>query len=504
MKLLLVNTPINVRDTLGNFSSIYDTLKMVPSGLSYLAAVARENGIDVRILDQYAESLSMDRVVERIRDFSPDLIGYSSTTPNFYSAISLIRDVRQQFPDILTVMGGQHASFFPEKTVADEAVDFAIRDEGEYPLVALCKAIEKGDGDYSGISGLSFTGPSGPVHNPKIDSIDVDSLPFPAYDLLPMHLYSSPSYTKFAMPCFQMVASRGCPFRCTYCINAELDIAARYRKRNVDSILDEIEMLIHDFGAKQIQFWDPIFPLGQKHAHEFCGKLIARGLHKKIVWNCTTRAETLNEEVIKLMYKAGCRGVGFGIESGVPELLEMVNKKTNLDKVREVCKIARKTGLVVAGAFILGFPDETPEMTRQTIDFAKSLDIHYAQFSIMVPYPGTPLYEQLKAKGEVRAPEEQDFIRFNQSIGLTDVEPLFVPKGRTSADLANWQKKAYPEFYFRPIMVWRHLPHLHISTISGMVRSFAAVLIVAVKRHLEVFAKLTKRQTVVDFQKGDS
>ena len=428
----------------------------------------------------------------------------SSTTPNYYSAISLLRDVRKKFPHILTVMGGQHPSNFPDETLADEAVDFVIRDEGESPLVALCEAIEKGVSEYSNIPGLSYEGLDGRVHNPKTATLDVNALPFPAYDLLPMHLYSSPSYTKFAMPCYQMVASRGCPYRCTYCVNAELDINALYRKRDVDSVLDEMEVLIRDFGAKQVQFWDPIFPLGRKHAYEFCEKLMARGLHKKIIWSCTTRAETLSEDVIKLMYKAGCRGLGFGLESGVPELLAMVQKKTDLGKVRDICRIARKAGLIVAGSFILGFPDETPAMTRQTLDFAKSLDLHYAQFSIMVPYPGTPLYDQLKAKGELRAPEEHDFIRFNQSIGLTDVEPFFVPKGRTAVELSEWHKRAYAEFYIRLTLVWRHLPHLRWSIVLGMIRSFLAIARVAVRCRVEDLVRLTGSARIYNFMRERS
>jgi len=138
--------------------------------------------------------------------------------------------------------------------------------------------------------------------------------------------------------------------------------------------------------------------------------------------------------------------------------------------------------LVVASGFILGFPGETREMTMHTIDFAKSLDIHYAQFSIMVPYPGTPLFDQLKARGEIPDVRENDFSCYNQNIGNTDLEPVFVPKGRTADELKKLQKKAYAEFYLRPKMVWMHLRHINASRLLGILRSFFAVLKLAIWR----------------------
>ena len=481
MRLLLINTPINSHDILGKFEKIYDDLKMIPIGISYLASVARENGIEVNILDQYAECLSMDSIVERIKRFQPDIVGYGSTTPNYYAAIGLLRKIRKIFPNVKTVMGGQHPSIFPEKVLEDPKVDFVIRDEGEYSLVALCKAIENNE-DYSSVDGLSYKSESGIiVHNRPVSSIALDDLPWPAYDLLPMHLYSSPSYTRFRMPVYQISASRGCPNSCSYCINAELNIAARYRKRKINDVLDEIEMLIEKYGAKQIQLWDPIFPLGKKHTFEFCDKLIERGLHKKIVWNSTTYADLLTEEMLDAMAASGCKGLGFGIESGVTDLLKSVNKKTDLEKTREICRLATKKGIVVAGAFILGFPGETEVMSKQTIEFAKSLDIHYAQFSIMVPYPGTPLYKNLIEKGEMLSCGEDDYVRYNQSVGLTDLDPVYVPKGRTADELKASQKKAYTKFYFRPKLVWMHLPHLRIQLLGRMMKSLYAIIKLTIK-----------------------
>jgi magnesium-protoporphyrin IX monomethyl ester (oxidative) cyclase len=237
-----------------------------------------------------------------------------------------------------------------------------------------------------------------------------------------------------------------------------------------------MEMLIDKYNARQIQFWDPIFPLGEKHAAAFCEGVIRRGLHKKIIWNSTTRAETLTEETIKLMAKAGCKGLGFGIESGVQELLQSVGRRQDLEKIRRACTLSKKNGIVVVGAFIIGFPDETREMTQMTIDYAKSLDIHYAQFSIMIPYPGTPLYQKVKERGELLGVDEQDFVRYNQNVGLTDFEQVFVPKGRTATELKAMQKQAYVQFYLRPRQILMLLRTLTIPKIISRLPSLLAIL----------------------------
>jgi len=476
MKLLLINTPVNQQDAYGKFSGLYNDTKMVPTGLGYLASYVRKAGVEVKLLDQYAECLPLEDVYRLIDAFAPDLIGYGATTPNYFAAINFVRAIKKGFPHIKSVMGGNHPSILPEETLREDAVDFVIRDEGEYPLLNLCEAIANKSKEFVHIDGLSFKNSSGLFHNRRGANVDLDTIPFPAYDLMPMQLYSSPSMTKFASPVYQMLASRGCPFSCTYCINAEMNVAARYRRRSVKLVVDEMELLVAEFGAKQIHFWDPIFPLGRKHALEFCKEITGRGLQKRVVWSSSTRAELLNEEIVEAMVHAGCKVLGFGLESGVPELLRSVNKKFDLGKVREVCKIARGKGLIVAASFILGFPGETKEMTQQTIDFAKSLDIHYAQFSIMVPYPGTPLFKELKEQGEILPMHENDFKRYNQSVGLTDLEPVYVPKGRDAFELKKMQRQAYKQFYLRPRMLLLHFPHIKLFKIIGLIKSLLAVL----------------------------
>ena len=167
MKVLLINTPINIKDTLGNFSSVYDDLKMVPTGLASLAAYVRRGGVQVRILDQYAECLSMEAVLNHIADDAPDLIGLSATTPNYYAALDFTRIIKKRFPDIPTVMGGYHPSILPEETLRESCVDYVIRDEGEHPLLELCRVLEARGRGLDRILGLSFKQGDRLIHNEK-------------------------------------------------------------------------------------------------------------------------------------------------------------------------------------------------------------------------------------------------------------------------------------------------------------------------------------------------
>lgn len=475
MKVLLINTPINLADTLGKFSSIYNSMKMVPIGLASVGGFLREQGIEVSILDQYTECLSLDEVESRIADFGPGIIGYSATTPNYYAAINFARAIRQRFPDIPTVFGGHHPSALPTETLVEDCVDYVIRDEGEHTLHELALALEAG-GPLETIHGLSFMRGGECVHNPPRAPLDVDAIPFPAYDLLPLHDYDSPSYFKFASPTYHMHATRGCPFRCSYCINADLAVSVKYRRMAISRVVDQMEMLVDQYGARQLQFCDPMFPLSPKHGIEFAEEIMRRGLHRKVVWNISTRPDILNEEMVNAMAKAGCRGVVFGIETNVPELLAGVHKQFDIDRVREGCRLCRKAGMVVSAGFILGFPGETKEMSQQTIDFSKSLDIHYAQYSILVPYPGTPLYKELKAAGKIDSEREKDYAAYNQNIGNTDLKQVYVPEGRSGDELKACQRRAYREFFLRPKVVWMHLPHITLQRIGGLMSGLLAIL----------------------------
>jgi len=219
---------------------------------------------------------------------------------------------------------------------------------------------------------------------------DLGSLPDPAWHLFPYHRYGLLPFADFAKPVLTMTGSRGCPYRCDYCslINSGGKV---YRRRDPIKIVDEYEFLVERYGVKQIGFVDPIFPLVKNDLKPFCEELVKRGLDKKCQWLSETRCDRLDQETCDLMYWGGCRRVLMGIESGVDLLLGNVNKKMTTKKVREGVANAKAAGLQTVGLFMIGMPGETPEMTRETVEFSVDLDLDFAKYSIKTPFPGSQL-----------------------------------------------------------------------------------------------------------------
>lgn len=455
--VFLINSPIKSDKVLGRFQALRDTLNMVPSGIAFLAAVLEKNGIAVSICDAYALNLSKEEILARIEKENYDLVGIGATTTNINTVLEIVEFIKGKRSVQKIVLGGIHPSAMSNETLKHPGVNFIIREEGEYALLNLCRALESG-GDLSEVAGLSYKENGKIIHN-EIDLPiqNLDKLPFPSYHLLPMEKYSAPAYMFLRKPVYQIVASRGCPYGCTFCINANKYRAKKYRSRSIDNVIDEILLLKNKYGAREIMFWDPHFPLSKKQALEFAEKMAESGLSKHIVWTSTTRVEIMDKEIAEKLYESGCRVLGFGIESGSEKLLKNVNKVINLEEARKAVRETSKAGIITVGSFMLGLPNETAEDSRRTIEFAKELDLDFAQFSIFIPYPGTPLYESLNKEGKIK---NGDWDLFNQSVGLSDKEPPYVPDGYSSKELSLMQRKAYREFYFRGKMFFRHLKNM--------------------------------------------
>lgn len=455
--VLLVNSPINTEGVLGRFSGIRNTLNMIPTGLAYIASSLEEHGIEVSLCDAYARELSSDDIANFVEVRNPLIVGIGATTTNIKTVFAIAQAIKSKRPMQKIVLGGIHPSTLPEETLSHPAVDFVIREEGEYALIELYQALLNSN-DFSGIKGLSYKQGGTLFHNPLGSPIpDLDRLPLPAYHLLPMERYSAPPYMLIKKPVFQMIASRGCPYSCVFCVNAVKYASQKYRSRDLDKVIDEMEMLHEKYRARQIMFWDPNFPLNKKQALSFSEKIIARGLQRKFIWVSTPRVETIDEEVASELYRCGCRALGFGIESGSERLLKSIGKTFTRAQVEYSVRAASEAGIITVGSFILGLPEESPIETQETVDFAKSLDLDFAQFSLLVPYPGTPLYERLKAEGRINS---FNWDSFNQSVGLSDNEPVFVPEGYSAKLLAKAHRDAYRQFYFRWKLFGRHARRL--------------------------------------------
>jgi radical SAM superfamily enzyme YgiQ (UPF0313 family) len=400
-------------------------------GLGYLAAYLREAGYECRIADAKFERLKLADLVARIREFRPRLLGITAMTHEVVRAAQIAAAAKNLVPGLCTVIGGPHVTALPAETLEEfPAFDVAVFGEGEDTLCELARALRDG-GSLGGIAGLAFRGEGGAVAKnlPRPWRMDIDSLPFPAWDLYP------------PAPEYQIFSSRGCPYRCGFCMRV---LGERVRSRSVERVVREFELVTERYRPREISFSDEVFTLDERRAVAICDLLIAKGLHRRTPWFANARVNCLSRALYRAMRAAGCVRVGVGIESGNQEILNRVHKGITLDKAREMVRICKGEGLRVAAFFIIGHPGETRETIRQTIAFARELNPTSVAFGIMVPYPGTEI-AAMASRGEggyrLISHNWSDYDKyFGGALELKEI-----PR----RELERWQARAYLSFYLR-------------------------------------------------------
>jgi radical SAM superfamily enzyme YgiQ (UPF0313 family) len=436
MKVLLIFPPITHEEIYSKgISSIGHTLP--PLGLAYIAAVLEENGVEVKIIDAVASNLNVKELTEQAYRYKPDWIGISSMTPTINISTAVAVACKTVLPETPIVLGGAHASMYPVETLQmNDSIDFAVFGEGEFTMLELINSP-----DIADIEGLAYRNGSVVKKNPPRPFIEnLDELPFPARHLLPMDLYSSGVSLSKRKPQATMITSRGCIFHCSFC--SKSIFGRDYRVRSPENVVAEIEQLIKDYGVKEISFWDDIWGLKRSWAVEMCNLLIEKDLD--LTWSCETRVNLVDLEMLKLMKKAGCWNIFYGIESGNQDLLDIINKGITLEQSRNAVKWTKQAGIEVRANFMLALPGETPEKAMKTIEFAKELDADFVKFNITTPYPDTELYKTAKTYGTL----EESLDKF------TNYFPVFVPSGYDSKEeILEMRAKAYKEYYFR----WRFI-----------------------------------------------
>ncbi|MDP3732093.1 MAG: radical SAM protein, partial [Candidatus Omnitrophota bacterium] len=425
-------------------------------GVGYIASFLKSKGIDVKILDAYAEGLNIEAASKIVKEINPDIVGFSVLTPAVPMSLRLAEAIKNNNKNIIIVFGGIHPSLMPDETLQSPYVDFVVRGEGEITFYELVKALRDNPAGVEGVKGVSYRRNGAIQHNPDREYIkDLDSLPHIEWEMFPMDKYRCLPHWKVAEPFYPMITSRGCPARCTFC---SLSTQGKVnRSRSARNVADELESLVKNKNARQILVLDASFPVSKERAFELLDEIIKRGLHKKLAWTCETRVNFVDYLLMKKMREAGCRKVAFGIESGVQELLDNVKKGFRLDAVRKAVKSAKEAGLEVIAFYMFGLPGETIEMSMKTIDFAIELNTDIATFSLTVPYPGTELYEQAKKEGLLKT---IDWEKYSSLGSMTPYEPAYVPKGMTKEELVYIQQRAIKRYYFRPGMILMHIKKL--------------------------------------------
>jgi anaerobic magnesium-protoporphyrin IX monomethyl ester cyclase len=291
------------------------------------------------------------------------------------------------------VVGGPHASFMADEILGSGSADFVVRGEGEHTMLELVTALTKG-GSLEEIRGLSYVSDNQVIHNAdRTYSDDLDTLPFPARDLLDMEKYRTSKLGTRSIT--SILTSRGCPYQCSFCASSKL-AGTFWRARSVESIIEEIQMVKDTYGYRAFAFVDDNFTLNPQRVMDLCKEICKRGWD--IHWWCFSRVDTIvrNPEMVSLMHKAGCRSTYIGIESRNQETLDYYNKKISADISREAISILKNNKIEMTASFIIGALNENKEMVEDTLRFAKSLNPNTVSFTILTPYPGTDLFKQVK------------------------------------------------------------------------------------------------------------
>uniref|UniRef100_A0A7C1HX71 Radical SAM protein n=1 Tax=Fervidicoccus fontis TaxID=683846 RepID=A0A7C1HX71_9CREN len=369
-----------------------------PLGLAYIAAVLERAGYCVRIVDSPTLKLVQERFIDIVREFKPDIVGFSLITPLAPKGYEIARKLKELFPETILVAGGQHPTFMYNE-VLSHGFDVVVRFEGEYTTLELVKTIERYGHSVEvlkSVKSIAFKDREGNivVTDNRRPIQNLDELPFPARHLLPMDRYTVLGKN---IPVAHIMASRGCPYGCIFCSTSYF-WGRRIRIRSAANVADEIEHVVNKYKARYIVFTDDELTWSKKWISDLLSELRKRGLD--IQFTCGARVDQLQDfDLLKKLVDSGCVGIFVGVESASQNTLNLIGKRITVEQIvrffENVKRLEQqyKESIDAAGSFIIGFPWETLDDMRQTIDFAVKLDPAYAQFTIATPYPGTPLYD---------------------------------------------------------------------------------------------------------------
>lgn len=418
-------------------------------GLLYVAAYAEKEGHQVRVRD-FAVRKKRDAI-----DFKEfDVVGISTDTTRHRTALKLAKKAKEK--GCTVVMGGPHPGYVDQEILSTKKVDFIVHGEGEVTFSELLSVLQKGKANLRSIPGISFLSNGQLTRTPPRPFIeDLDSLPMPARHLISMDDYRR---TKLGdREITPVVTSRGCPYQCAFCASSHF-FGKKIRLRSLASVLKEIEEIYHHYHFNAVAFVDDTFNLHPQRVIEICHGIREKGLD--LWWWCLSRVDMLlkNEEMIREMVKAGAKSVFIGVESFHPETLEELRKGIDVENTVQAVEMLKRNGLEIHAAYILGGLHETSKMIHQTIQFAKRLDTNVAQFSILTPYPGTAIYEEVKNR----------IFKWRAPWSFFDMQHLVFKHDHLSFVRMEWLLlKAHILYYTRSkkaiLDIWHHIRKHHLS-----------------------------------------
>ena len=442
--IALVNPPHSLEERYGAMKAAGNTMPSI--GLLGMAAILRKEGFSVTVVDAPARGISYSQTLKEALAGNPQAVGMTAFTPSVFNAAKMAHLLKEAVPGLPIALGGPHCAAIPEESVKMfDCFDAIAIGEGE-PVIAPLMETLAGRGDLSHIPGLYFSS-GGEVKKtgPAVQVKDMDSLPFPAWDLAPgfPHSYRPAAHTHRRLPSATMFTTRGCPEQCRFCDRSVFGNSIR--GFSAEYVVDQMETLSRDWGVRDLIIYDDIFPLLKPRLLKICELIHTRGLN--LTWSCNSRVNFAEPDALAAMRGAGCWQIGYGIESGDQGILDIIGKRIKLEQVERAVRLTEEAGIRTKGFFIIGHPGETLATIRATIDFAKQLRLSDYQTCFFTPFPGTDIHRDADKYGTVVATWDK----------MNLLAPAFLPTGLVSDDLERWAARSYREFYLRPRIVWRYL-----------------------------------------------
>lgn len=465
MKVQLIHPPLYL-----NVEAMTALRPSLPLGLAYIAATLREAGHEVAVLDAVGEApnqvtqgarnqlfalgLTIPELIARL-DADADVFGLTNMWSFSWPLVrELVQEMKKAYPDTPILCGGEHFTGLPDFSFEQAPIDFIALGEGEETAVAVLEALQRGDTDYAAIDGLVFRGPDGKAQHadkPRRErNKAVDELPWPAWDLFKVHTYTEQGYINGvnAGMTIPILATRGCPYQCTYCANPGM-WGIRWYARDAKDVVDEIESYYQTYGATNFPFQDLTAILKKDWILEFCRELLARKL--PITWQFPsgTRCEVVDDEVAELLRKTGGRSMAFAPESGSERTRKLIKKQMKTEALMKAVHASVRNGLNISTFMVIGFPHDTREDLKDTVRLVRKLaraGIDDSAVGFFFPIPNTQLYRELMASGRIQL--DDDFL-------LTPVfanEKKLLPENNycehlSAKELTRWKYKLLLHFY---------------------------------------------------------
>lgn len=416
--------------------------KMLPPlGILSIASCLEAQGFEVYVVDCHAREIGPEGFRAIVRRLRPRFVGISVLSPHYVPANYIAQICKEEVPDATVIAGGVHPEAHPEQMLQNPFIDAVCRGDGEMLMTEFVQGVP-----WEKIEGLSYRVGDLVQHNPpRPVEMDLDRYPLPAYHLVDFDDYFPPVSSYRRLPAMNVLMTRGCPGKCTFCNSANTTL----RSRSVEKMVELLKLLRYEYGIMQIYFYDDTFTVNRKAVLELCRRMVEEKLD--LSWICCVRGDMFNEEMARSLSEAGCHQVMIGIESGSRTLMAAIGKPIRHEVYHRAVELAHRHHMEVRGSFIIGHVDETGETLRETLQFAIGLDLDFFQLSVMTPYPGTMMFEQFKSEGRLL---HEEYSRYGQN------DVVFRLNHLSAEEVHRFERFAFWEFYSRPRAILKQLKRL--------------------------------------------